>query len=391
MNATLLKCLHLVRIAGLIFVLVFPSARYFLAPPKPSLMETKLPAWSWQRDFLRTAPELYTAFVDRHFLYGDRWGLITPPKPKYHFVAPNLSISVADDQEHPKRIFSTNSEGIRGPDFSSDKTYRILCVGDSVTQCSYLDDADAMTSVLMMEMNRRSPSKPAWAGGAGIAGYLSSHHLEYLKTDPLVTRYTHLVFLFGINDLFAWIGKEVREPRSDVPAPASRGTPPPILRAGIKYGLLAHVRINLGAVPEIDERANPVLIDHYPSPDVFLHSYRARIIEIISMCKSLNIQPVFATQPVLWAKDLPESAEHRIWAGETAIPGRFLSTPSLRQLADMINAVSMDACREQGVPIADLSFMNGEPELFLDDCHFSQAGARVAGEAIAKTVLAVGQ
>lgn len=377
MTSTLLKLLHLARIAGFLAILLLPSVWFIHARTQsPPTQKTNFPVWTWSIDSLRLAPLRYGIFVERNFLFSDRCNLVSPPKPKFHFVAPNLSISLSSLHERPRRIYSTNSEGIRGPEFNRGKPYRILCVGDSVTQCSYLDDSAAWTYVVMTEMNRRLPANPAWVGGAGIPGYLAKHHLEYLNMDPSATRYTHLVFLIGTNDLLAWVGANVRGTSSGVPAPPSRGIPPPALMAGNRFGLFSGVPINSH------------LVDDFPSPQDFLRDYRSHVEAIVSMCNRLKVRPVFVTQPVLWAKDLPMAIEERIWTGRTAIAGQFLSTSSLRRLADMVNSVSLQVCREEGVPIADLSFMNGKPDFFVDDCHFTAEGAHVAGEYIAQTILA---
>ncbi len=375
MPSILLKFIYIARIAGFLVILLLPSVWYVQTQTQSSpTPKAKFPVWTWSIDSLRLAPLRYGIFVDRHFTFSDRWNLVSAPKPKFHFVTPNLSISLSGLHETPRRIYSTNSEGIRGPEFNREKLYRILCVGDSVTQCAYLDDSEAWTHVVMNEMNRRLPASPAWVGGAGIPGYLSKHHLEYLHTDASVPRYTHLVFLIGINDVLAWVGANVRGAEGGAPAPPSRGNPPPALMTGARLGLFGNSTAS-------------VLVDDFPSPQDFLREYRSTIEAIISTCKRLKIRPVFVTQAVLWANDLPEEDERRIWTGRTAIAGQFLSTSSLRQLADMLNSVSLQVCREMEAPIVDLSFMNGRAEFFVDDCHFNAQGASVAGGYIAQAIL----
>jgi len=47
---------------------------------------------------------------------------------------------------------------------------------------------------------------------------------------------------------------------------------------------------------------------------------------------------------------------------------------------DQYNAALLDTCAKRGVPCVDLVPLNGNPEWFYDDCHFTEAGAvRVAG------------
>ena len=62
---------------------------------------------------------------------------VSPPNHKIHVQPTNL-IGIASDA-----AFSTNSQGLRGPEFSKEGDYRILCIGGSTTKCLYLDDRAA--------------------------------------------------------------------------------------------------------------------------------------------------------------------------------------------------------------------------------------------------------
>ena len=42
---------------------------------------------------------------------------------------------------------------------------------------------------------------------------------------------------------------------------------------------------------------------------------------------------------------------------------------------DAYNEALMTECTEMGVVCADLSSMNGNPDYFYDDCHFTESGA----------------
>ena len=42
---------------------------------------------------------------------------------------------------------------------------------------------------------------------------------------------------------------------------------------------------------------------------------------------------------------------------------------------DAYDEALMTVCTEMNVACADLSSMNGSPEYFYDDCHFTEAGA----------------
>ncbi len=80
------------------------------------------------------------------------------------------------------------------------------------------------------------------------------------------------------------------------------------------------------------------------------------------------------TQPVLWRDDLDAENKALCWFG--VLPdGRYLSIAELRAGMDRYNNVLRRICDERHVELIDLSQLNGDPQLFYDDCHLTEAGA----------------
>ncbi len=95
--------------------------------------------------------------------------------------------------------FSTNSLGIRGPEFSDADSYRILCVGASATECLYLDDGKTWPAVLMLILGDGDPR--IWVGNVGCSGTTAPQHALLLEQLPEAKMVDCWVVLCGINDL----------------------------------------------------------------------------------------------------------------------------------------------------------------------------------------------
>lgn len=320
--------------------------------------------------------------------------MLPPPPPvPFHHAPPNLSVRVSAKNEVPKKTFSTNSDGVRGPKFNTEATHRILCIGGSTTQCHYLDDSETWTHLLMIELGDRLPGKSVWVGATGIPGFSTPQHLKYVETNPQLTQYTHAVFLVGVNDLLHWLSLSFNRNKSE----PAKIPPAPLWQRLETYRRIVAIAdpprnslMNAADAWPLDVarrmRAESKLLDTYPSPSQALDGYQSRINAIIDRCQELSIEPVFVTQPVLWEKNLPEPVEAQLWMGRTRVEGEYMSTPALRELMNQFNAALKQTCEERNVLVVDLAFMNGSTDYFFDDCHFTTHGAEVVAGAIAETM-----
>lgn len=314
-----------------------------------------------------------------------------PPPPLFHQAPANLSVTVSRKGETPKKIFTTNSEGIRGPEYAANAELRVLCVGGSTTQCHYMDDSTVWTHLLMLDLQTLLPGKSVWVGSTGIPGFATPQHLKYVQENPVFGRYTHAVFLIGVNDVLHWLSFKAPQNKGGQPAPPSppywqklatyqritalfTASPNSLMNAADAWPLAQARR----------ERAEGKRLDAYASPQRALNVYREHINAMIERCREVGVQPVFVTQPVLWAKDLPPNVESQLWMGKTRVEGEFMGTAPLRELMDQFDATLVQACRERKVPVVDLTFMNGNFDYFFDDCHFTERGAEVVANAIAE-------
>src|SRR5207302_170735 len=82
-------------------------------------------------------------------------------------------------------------------------------------------------------------------------------------------------------------------------------------------------------------------------------------------------------RPVRWDRDLAEREQALLWFGRLG-SGAYLSVARLREGMDGYNERLRAVCAQEGVEYVDLGSMNGRAEYFYDDCHFNEAGSRVA-------------
>jgi len=96
-------------------------------------------------------------------------------------------------------VFSTNSRGLRGPEFRADDDYRILCVGGSTTECFYQDDRRTWARQLAKELE--TERRKVWVGNAGRSGLNAVDHVTLLTHLPEARQVDCWVVLCGVNDM----------------------------------------------------------------------------------------------------------------------------------------------------------------------------------------------
>ncbi len=308
-------------------------------------------------------------------------------------------------------VFSTGPNSIRAvAPPRADQTTRVLCIGGSTTECVYLDDTETWPTLLERNVSAALGTQKLWVGNVGISGFYTRDHLQFLEDSPLLNGVTVLVVQPGINDMWRYLAKEENytnmarfdaEPTAGVvdtaPAPTpyfpwwtqSRviqlfhtlraDPPPPEAQEGIG-GLEYRIRR--------EKRAKAELVGDLPDIQPGLRDYTTRIRTMIGLGRTRGIAVVFTTQPVVWRDDLPADVAALCWFGWLE-DGRYLRLGALREAMDAYNATLLKVCEEEGVPCVDLSSMNGRPEYYYDDCHFTEAGAEEVATQIAPTLAAL--
>lgn len=339
---------------------------------------------------------LVAAEVYLHTLGRPLWTSAINTRP------PDLTLEFHPDPKimpgvHGPTRYTTNDYGLRGPrlgdpetEQSSDRPYRILCLGASTTECVYLDDQKTWTRLLMDECNDRTRRRNHyWVAAAAVSGCATRDHLAFLRENPLLERFNSVIVLAGINDLgLALLDRDVPPP---APLIWSRLAIPKLIsqiwsRRTAARRLEAEDPHGGNYVKRRDRRAKAKLVIDPPDLSAALDRFRRRLREMIAAARDRGVEPVLLTQPVLWSQLLSAEARGLLWMGELP-DGDYLAVSSLRALIDQYNRALRDVCDEADVSCIDLAAMSGVDAYFYDDCHFNEEGAAEVAHLVADGIL----
>lgn len=306
--------------------------------------------------------------------------------------------------------YTTDRRGIRAT-YSAEPHHeaKVLCIGGSTTECTYLDNWEQWPALIMKDLNGGAEKGPYWVGNVGISGYATWQHVEFAESSPLLEGIDLLVVQAGINDMWRSISGEEEEIRYDRFTETLAQSRKPhaeeaVLEARTPWWSRSRVIQlwhTLRQPPPPAHHFEGVMGDEYyirrekrkdakqtdalPDLSAGLSGFRERVRGIIDACRDRGTKVVFTTQPVLWRDDLTPELKDRFWFGWTP-DGKYLTVPRLREAIDQYNAAVREVCAEAGVPVVDLDSMNGHAAYFYDDCHFTEAGARAVAARVAPVV-----
>lgn len=308
----------------------------------------------------------------------------------FHHRAPNL------DYVTPNYFgdghFRTNSQGIRGAELPEDATIRkVVCIGGSTTEMGYLDQDKTWFQLAMNHLNENTDGPRFWFGGVGVGGYATRQHLNYVRQSSVYRQVDFAVFLIGVNDMVQRLYKA----KGIGALPPETADPPVWLTTNTAQFLMGDLVPQLGlnriierhAVAQtfqarLERRRAAPRLDVVP-PRGLVEGYKASILDLAQSSRAAHVVPVFLTHPTLWSGEAIDPNEDRYLMGETP-SGAYLTARTLRIQMDAYNAAMIEVCDELDEACIDLSFMNGNPEYFLDDCHFTPQGCEMVAEKLAK-------
>lgn len=302
--------------------------------------------------------------------------------------------------------FTVNQLGLRGPETNlAEEDFRLLVVGGSAAECLYLTDEKSwpwrLGALLSEQTGRR-----IYAGNAAKSGHMAMHHAYLLEHYRRARQFDLVLVMCGINDLGACL-RGMYEKRA---AAVSRETlagwrdDGPYYRRSAVFqtasrlfdrSQLRMVAQDAGGEWYATERARrqAALVRHtFTQPpwdfSLALERYRQDIEKIIAVCETRGQRLVFATQPTLYAKNLPPEVAALIW--ESTEEGAY-GVEALEKMMGEFNATLLATCARHHVECVDLSELSGRPEIFYDDCHFTIAGAERLAQDLARRLRPVVQ
>lgn len=283
-------------------------------------------------------------------------------------------------------VSAINAQGLRQAVAPPENALRLLCLGGSTTECSYLDSPECWPQQVAEQLKTHD-DRPVWTATAAVDEYASGHHLRFLRSSPLVEQFEGVVLLVGAGDLV----------RAILGYDAGQGAPPLWLRSQPIELLkqLWNVKLQKGLVLDYDGREyirKRRQRDIAPpragfDPRLAAQAYADRIGEIIVAAKERGIRLILVTQPTLWDDYLSPEVEQRLAIARTYPEPRaweFLRPGQCREAMDRFNLALKQTADKLGADVVDAAVeMSGDPAFFYDDCHLNESGCRRLGELIA--------
>lgn len=312
----------------------------------------------------------------------------------------------------PPGEFTTNSRGIRGPEFSDEDRFRILCVGGSTAECMYLDDSEAWPHLLGERLKDISPH--IWVGNLGRSGLAAKDHAVLLEHVPEASMADCWLVLVGGNDLGLRCRGRYEEQTSHsfsrtfvYRRPGLSGQlRSPFHRNLFLYRALQNVYLRIKVVLRTGEADAIVYQDmegdwvqrrqalreegdaklDWDRMPHWLTVYEAELMRMVRLARTEGKTLVFATQPALWAEDMP--AEHKdLCLGSQNPSGEWYSLADLGRGMAAFNERTREVSAREGVLCVDLArLLPKSPDVFYDDLHFNEEGARRVARCLAEAV-----
>jgi lysophospholipase L1-like esterase len=339
-----------------------------------------------------------------------------PPRHKVIFrPQPGIMPGVSGDSN-----FYINSNGVRGDEFTAQDTYRIMAVGGSTTECSYLDQPETWTQLLQETLNRNTRNQKVWVGNGGLSGTTTRHHLVAMQYLPLrEMKINAVILLIGINDLSVRLSHdkdydpnflEKPEIKKELLYRTFSGTyhiypEDPLYKKTALWQMLRQAKQMMSREHIEDEdgriyitwrehrRRASEMRDAPPDLSSALEEYARNINMIIDLAQEKSVRPILMTQPTMWRTGLPQDLSALLWLGgvgdfqkESGKP--YYSVTALEKTMKAYNDTLLRVCRERSLECLDLAaLVEKDTTVFYDDVHFNESGARKVAEALSKYLI----
>jgi hypothetical protein len=121
-----------------------------------------------------------------------------------------------------------------------------------------------------------------------------------------------------------------------------------------------------------------------------LDEYSRNLETIVDVARGRGADVIFMTQPMLWRRDLELAGRALLWMGGLGdfqkAPGQpYYSVGALADAMARYNQRMLQVCAARGLHCLDLAArVPRTTEIFYDDAHFTELGARLIAEIVAE-------
>lgn len=290
-------------------------------------------------------------------------------------------------------VYTTNSRGIRGAEFPPRAdAYRVLCVGDSTTECLQLDDKTMWPAQFMKLLNQEKGMQRVWVGNAGQSGYSAFHHYQFLKESGLLAEVDCVVLKAGTMDLAnavgganeaiqrpgpkkskSWIETFIKKTREKFRKKKDAGSEDDDPNVQVKF---MRRKEELGAKK----------CDQLPNLPAAIERFQHHVRETARLCRKNGVRLVVLGPATACRTDRPDVLD-MLWGGKMP-DGRYLSERGVCDGVQAYGRAAAEVAREMNFEFVDLFPLSGQREIFLDGSHFNDKGARLAADILAGHFLA---
>ncbi len=313
--------------------------------------------------------------------------------------------------------FITNSQGIRGDEFSDEDDYQILTIGGSTTECLFLDQTETWPQLLQDMLNDNEHNRRVWVGNAGQSARTTRAYVMHMKY--LLPQYPSLdavILLAGINDLSLRLSQGDDYTPNYLTSPAAEQAL--IQRAfyllvqqdpylpyyqqsatwrlvdKLKQSRIAQAQTvaaidiedeaGIGYIRRRSQRKNGLIRQTLPDLSTALEEYSHNLNTIVDIAQAHKVRLILMTQPTMWRSDLTQAEKDLLWFGHGPRREFFYSIEALMEGMAAYNKQLLEVCRQRQVECIDLTpALPKDTTIFYDDVHFNENGARQVARIVA--------
>jgi len=310
--------------------------------------------------------------------------------------------------------FIVNSEGFRGDDIPETVDFKIIAVGGSTTECTYLDQEEAWPYLIQKNLSQ-SLNKSVWVGNAGKSGMTNYEHI--VQVEELLKQYPDIdlvMILIGINDFqkrlslnnnykTLQINQKIYNrafdhlPEFNPDLPIYKKTELWSSLSKLKYLFIEaeHEQDSEGKTLQTwreNRQSASKILNELPDLTVALDNYENALKRIIEITAKHKTKLVFISQPVIWHKGLPKELEQLCWFGgvgnyQSQKGNEYFSIEVLEKGMNLYNQRLKKVCEANSIFLIDISDkLPKDTTVFYDDCHFNENGSIVVAELISKEI-----
>jgi len=288
-----------------------------------------------------------------------------------------------------KIIYKRNSMGFRGPeppaDFKDHLT--IIAVGGSTTECMYVSEGKTWEDHLQQRLNNHL--NKVWVNNAGFEGHSTFGHIILLRDYVTGLRPNVCLFLVGSND----IDRRDLPPNDQNFTKTNRKWVLFLARHSQLVNTLLNLwRNHLAREKNVTNNINFSLPDQparklsdsaiyfkLSSQPPLLKAYQQRLNELIHLCRSNGIEPVFVTQPSLMGNTIDSISGVDL----STFPIGNINGGLFWQLLELYNKETKKSAKESGIFFIDLAHeLPKSSAYFYDAIHYNNEGSIKVGEII---------